>query len=461
MNASINTLESNHKVIEKDEKNWLDDVSCNINTENDKHDKPCIAKLCFDNNIRPIIYDKTDYIPPYTYEDEDGNAIDEKDAFYDVHQYSYDAKEPSFGEILTGDEMECINNTDSVINVLKSTGVLNKKDWVPSLNTIKEESSTELCLLQRHYHDPYLRKESRKIKDRVRKLDKKITRMIREKGLYRVQLDTNRKAQHDAGANRSVTSMKHLLINYEEITPYPIGGVNSNSGAAIHCVGKGILPWEADNGEIILVKCFYCPDVGGTILSPTDIVMTHKERFAGWDMSTDCDEGLGEFRLHSRDGINHILFESYMENNLWFHYIKPLNLTEHNALDFASKAIVKKLTDSAAFELWHHRLGHPGQRISSIIHEKVNGVPKLRPNQFHSCMSCMVGKFKRTSIGKKKLPPKPISTSHKLPTLDKNQCLNKQYGVGEMLHMDFGFVRGSDWSSKDNDGRLVTSVDNF
>ena len=27
--------------------------------------------------------------------------------------------------------------------------------------------------------------------------------------------------------------------------------------------------------------------------------------------------------------------------------------------------------------------------------------------------------------------------------------------------MDFGFVRGSDWAKKDNDNKLVTSVDGY
>ena len=74
--------------------------------------------------------------------------------------------------------------------------------------------------------------------------------------------------QKDSGANRSVTSHKDLLLQCEEITPYPMGGVKE--GVAIYCIAKGYLPWHNDGGELFLVRCYYCKDVDGTILLPTD-----------------------------------------------------------------------------------------------------------------------------------------------------------------------------------------------
>ena len=73
----------------------------------------------------------------------------------------------------------------------------------------------------------------------------------------------------------------------------------------------------------------------------------------------------------------------------------------------------------------------------------------------------MISKFKRKNIDKPKRPPIPKNTdesptSEQLPAVD-----DKELGIGECLHMDFGFVRGSDWSSKDNDNKLVTSVDGY
>ena len=38
---------------------------------------------------------------------------------------------------------------------------------------------------------------------------------------------------------------------------------------------------------------------------------------------------------------------------------------------FIAKAVVSKLTDGAAYELWNHHLGHPGQQVINIIQRKV------------------------------------------------------------------------------------------
>ena len=119
--------------------------------------------------------------------------------------------------------------------------------------------------------------------------------------------------------------------------------MNANN-PAIHCLGLGYLPCESDNGETILVKCYYCPEVNGTILTPTDIVASNSERFSGWTMSTNYDEGLGEFQLTSRDGINHITFDSYMENNLWYHYLQIPKSLHEQSIQLASRAIMRKLT---------------------------------------------------------------------------------------------------------------------
>jgi hypothetical protein len=165
-------------------------------------------------------------------------------------------------------------------------------------------------------------------------------------------------------------------------------------------------------------------------------------------MTTDHDSKTGLFKLLSRDGINHLEFTSYSENNLWFHYLDQVTAKEYSNLGNTAKAIVKTLSTSANYELWHNRLGHPGERVMSEIHKHVSGVPKLKRNKFYSCSSCLSAKFRKSHIG----PKKKMS---KTPT-DKKPC-----EIGQHLHADFGFVRGSDWSKKDNDGKLVTSMDGF
>lgn len=36
--------------ISKEDKEWLEDIEHAIEVDNDKHEKPNIAKLCFENN---------------------------------------------------------------------------------------------------------------------------------------------------------------------------------------------------------------------------------------------------------------------------------------------------------------------------------------------------------------------------------------------------------------------------
>ena len=165
-------------------------------------------------------------------------------------------------------------------------------------------------------------------------------------------------------------------------------------------------------------------------------------------MKTNYDSKLGIFQLTARDGINHLNFNSYSENNLWFHYLDQVTNDEYESIGVQAKAVVKMLTNGASYELWHNRLGHPGDTIMSKVHNHVNGIPKLKKNKFYSCAACMSAKFKKSHIG-------PSKSIHKEATAS-TPC-----EPGQHLHVDFGFVRGSDWSKKDSDGKLVTSMDGY
>ena len=112
--------------------------------------------------------------------------------------------------------------------------------------------------------------------------------------------------------------------------------------------------------------------------------------------------------------------------------------------------VVRKLSNGAAYKLWHNRLGHPGDTIMSHVHKNVIGVPQLKRHKFYSCAACMSSKLKKKHIGPSKTSMSKTSTDQDIPM-----------EPGQYLHADYGFVRGSDWSKKDSDGKLVTSRDNF
>ena len=65
------------------------------------------------------------------------------------------------------------------------------------------------------------------------------------------------------------------------------------------------------------------------------------------------------------------------------------------------------------------------------------------------------GKFPYKSIPKNT----NIITSTSILPQESFQATNDS--LGQHLHMDYGFVRGSDWSRKENDGTLVSSVDKY
>ena len=127
---------------------------------------------------------------------------------------------------------------------------------------------------------------------------------------------------------------------------------------------------------------------------------------------------------------------------MWFHYA-------HDTPSAIDKPTVYRLSQRAAFEVWHHRLGHVNPSTVELMHKYAIGVPKLRSNSLYKCATCLACKTKKSSHS----PTKSISKTLPIPT--------EHHHPGQHLHMDFGFVRGSDWSSKNADDKLITIIDGF
>lgn len=62
-----------------------------------------------------------------------------------------------------------------------------------------------------------------------------IPKVLSKNGLYRIQIKS---MQNDRGANRSVTVSKDLLVHYEDIEDFAVGGIKEGEPAII-CTGKG------------------------------------------------------------------------------------------------------------------------------------------------------------------------------------------------------------------------------
>ena len=236
------------------------------------------------------------------------------------------------------------------------------------MNSVGEEDQFDLDYINEILH--YLPTNSRKRQQyhdrREFQHHQKIQASFNQvQGIYKANVVP---AQEDNGANRTCTSNKNLLINFKSIAPYPINGVNSD-GPALHCTGIGYLPWKNEVGEVLLIECLYSPSIQGTIISPNAVVSQFKTKFSGYEICNDFDTRAGECKFIARDGYSHITFTTYMENNLWFHYLAPITTHDRHKLSTSVKSIVNSLSDGANYELWHHRLGHPGQKVMERIHK--------------------------------------------------------------------------------------------
>lgn len=393
---------------------------------NDNDLKPAIACLSFDKRTDKLL--ETDSAKlPYIFKAE-GTSIQQNDIFnctpddFELGDISEDKNETFVnGKIAVNkdyEEQQEHSNTEHSVRTSTTT-------WQPSLQKIPERSKitfdskilvpnnsnsrktlqgqlrvTNKALNQHQiaYTDgPTCNTADGKLKQLKQKLFQLSILPSTIKGVYKHHL----KIQNDSGANRCVTNVKTLLINFKAIRPYPIAGIKDNE-AAIHCTGIGYLPITTDDKETMLIKCYYSPDVSGTIISPTDVVQQNLQRFNAWQFSANLDSGVGRWRLMARDGINHVQLTAYCENNLWWHYSPIPNDNAMKNLQTITGGVVRNLSSHATYQLWHHRLGHPGARVMEMVHKKVKGVPKLHKHHFFNCAACLTKNLRKTHIGERK-----------------------------------------------------------
>jgi deoxyuridine 5'-triphosphate nucleotidohydrolase len=294
-------------------------------------------------------------------------------------------------------------------------------------------------------------------------------------------------AQCDPGANANVTNNLDLLSNVQWITPLQCESAKKDAAMTVVAIGE----YQCVVKDVsIKINMYYSPESHGTIISPNAIIRQYRSYYIGWQQSVNRDRRLGDLRLKAREGFEDMIFPLYWENDLWFHSHMDIDdsPTDYPTLSDASNPSpsddasdpslhVNRLSDAAKFELWHQRLGHTGTRKLEEAHKCVTGVPKLRGNAFYKCPSCMSNKMtknpNRGQLG---------STSTSSPStnnssddndisddpdednedeweefLDELHIPNAQPGMH--FHADFGFVRGSAFRMKTEDGKTITSID--
>ena len=95
-----------------------------------------------------------------------------------------------------------------------------------------------------------------------------------------LQSDNDLTLQNDPGSNRNICNKPHLLLNYIKIPPIPIGDIKRGQ-PAIYATGRGLFPWRAKNGDVLLIEMLACPEADCTLLSPTAIVKQYPDMFYG------------------------------------------------------------------------------------------------------------------------------------------------------------------------------------
>jgi deoxyuridine 5'-triphosphate nucleotidohydrolase len=250
-----------------------------------------------------------------------------------------------------------------------------------------------------------------------------------------------------------------LLKNVSIIEPYPMGGCNKNDPAAIICTAKGTLQLSSIDGTKLSVQAYYSDQVDGTIISPTTIVVQHKERFVGWLQHANVEANDGTIKLLGRQGVEDIIFKIYMSNDLWYH--DRVSLGNNDA------KVNRLLNNSATYELWHQRMIHPGKTTMECMHHHAIGVPKLKGNAFYACPSCIPEKLSiKRKYGKNRTQTKRSNDA--MDIIQENAQISEpiqddmqmpEATAGQHFHMDFGFVRGKEFSHKHGD-KTVTSIDN-
>jgi hypothetical protein len=215
----------------------------------------------------------------------------------------------------------------------------------------------------------------------------------------------------------------------------------------------GTLYLTSSDGINLPVTAYYSPQVDGTIILPTTIIRQHNSKYIGWMQFSNIDNKTGE--------IENIMFPIISKNDLWY----------HTTINESSNIIPKinQLSNAARYELLCQRTAHIVNSALEELQKHVKGVPKLKGNTLYKCPACMSGKLcNKQPIGKQLMNnrlgstrPTPMPNSTIIDDIDTimDTIYMPTAQAGQHFHMDFRFVRGSDFNYKDENGKTITSKD--
>jgi hypothetical protein len=227
-------------------------------------------------------------------------------------------------------------------------------------------------------------------------------------------------------------------------------GIATN-GLAIQCTGKGYIPWQGDNEDVLFVHCYYSAHAIETIISPTDIIINESQAFNAWSQYSNIDTKEGYIMFHKRDSSSHTTYTLSCHNGLWYHHGDGTIIgditTKHHAQ-------IRKMIQAAQYELYHQRFGCPVSQAMTILYHHIHNVPQLHGNAFYKCLSCIQAKGRHCTH-------KTHNKHQNTPPTDDTSTITTHIHPGQHFHMDFGFMRGLDYHTTDEKGHLITSIDSY
>ena len=343
-----------------------------------------------------------------------------------------------------------------------------KKDTIPNITNASNNVTSDYFPLDTTERDRYQRIST--------------IRIMRQAAAYAQPAIASYRLHLDEGANMSLTNDESKLINFRYIKKKAIAGV-ADGGPALYAVGIGYLPWRSDQGTTILIKCFYSPQAAETVISPNDVVINHIADYSGWTQYSNVDDGIGHIALHHRNSDRQTTFQLESHNGLWYNQVVgfaevPICRRYGSANDENPTFTIRYMSKAAEFALLHCRTGHACDETTSELHKHLDDCPKVKKHAFWKCPSCMQEKARARSFpcaagmirenNKLNIPPQGQEANKEKETNDSApESCGTTTGTedddnlqpGQMFHMDFGFMRGSSFSDKDDEGRIITSLD--
>jgi len=109
---------------------------------------------------------------------------------------------------------------------------------------------------------------------------------------------------------------------------------------------------------------YFCAEAKDKVVSPTDTVTSHLDKFDSWQQTNNVKEGYGTIRFYSESGISNTIVQLEMVNKLWYITQEAYSHIHHAETTTADTqihdAVINRSKAYESYELWHHRLGHPG-----------------------------------------------------------------------------------------------------